>query len=216
MSLRPQPARAKGPGESSPDQPNENFLSRLLAVGSIRAPVFAGSLNLSHDSCESAFSKHPLVSDLDPAHLEILAACAQNCSFDAGQFLLRQGELANDLYLICSGEVSLEIFVPHQGSVQIEVVRAGEVLGWSWLMPYHRWQLDARAITPVLAVQIDSRSLLEGMERNHDLGYEVLKRLTPVIARRLQAVRSRVYQLCSLAIRDGCRQMGKNSGDWLA
>ena len=161
-------------------------------------------LELPPSLCESELRNHPLASDLDPAYVGSLAACAHTRKFGTGEFILRQGELANDLYLICSGDVSLEISVPHQGCVQIEALSGGDVLGWSWLMPYHRWQFDARAITPALAVQIDGKTLFESMERNHDLGYQVLKRMTPVIAQRLQAVRGRVYQLCSLAFRDVC------------
>ena len=160
--------------------------------------------------CESELRNHPIAGDLDPAHVGILAACAHTRKFEIGEFLLRQGELANDLYLICSGDVSLEISVPHQGFVQIEALSGGDVLGWSWLMPYHRWQFDARAITPVLAIQIESKTLFESMERNHDLGYQVLKRMTLVIAQRLQAVRGRVYQLCSLAVRDECGRQPPN------
>jgi CRP/FNR family transcriptional regulator, cyclic AMP receptor protein len=153
---------------------------------------------------EHALRDHPFARDLHPAHVERLKSCAHTCTFEAGDFLWRQGELANDLYLICSGEVSLEISIPHQGSVQIEAVGTGEALGWSWLAPHHRWQLDARAITPVVAFRLEGKCLFATMERNHDFGYQVLKRLTPVIARRLQTARSRVYQLCSLAVKDVC------------
>jgi hypothetical protein len=88
--------------------------------------------------------------------------------------------------------------------VQIEALRGGDVLDWSWSMPYQRWQFDARAITSVVAIQIEGKTLFESMEHNHDLGYQVLKRMTPLVAQRLQAVRGRMYQFCSLAVRVGC------------
>jgi CRP-like cAMP-binding protein len=153
---------------------------------------------------EDAMRVHPFASDLDAVHMTSLTACAHPRSFETGEFLWRQGELASDLYLICSGNVSLQISIPHQGSIEIDALGPGEVVGWSWLAPYHRWHVDARATTPVLAFQLDGKALLETMERNHDFGYEVLKRLALVMARRLQATRSRVYQLSSQPAKEAC------------
>lgn len=163
-----------------------------------------GRIKLLPVVAEDAMRVHPFASDLDTAHIRNLTACAHPRSFEPGDFLWRQGELASDLYLICSGNVSLQISIPHQGSIEIDALGPGEVLGWSWLAPYHRWHVDARATTPVLAFQLDGKGLLEIMERNHDFGYEVLKRLTLVMTRRLQATRSRVYQLSSPPARDAC------------
>jgi CRP-like cAMP-binding protein len=159
---------------------------------------------------EDAMRVHPFAADLAATHLTRLAACARPRSFEAGDFLWRQGDLASDLYMICSGSISLQVSIPHQGSIEVDALGPGEVLGWSWLAPYHRWQVDARATGPVLAFQLDGKSLLEAMERNHDFGYEVLKRLTLVMTRRLQATRSRLYQLSSAPARVpvGGRQPG--------
>ena len=71
----------------------------------------------------------------------------------------RQGDLDDDLYLICSGELALEISVPHHGQVQIEIIAAGEVLGSSSLAPTIVGNL-MRAITAILAYQIEGKRLL--------------------------------------------------------
>jgi hypothetical protein len=69
------------------------------------------------------------------------------------------------------------------------------VLGWSWLGPPHRWLFEGRAVTLVRAIALDGACLREKCEANHDLGYELLKRVTHVIADRLAAARLQLLDL---------------------
>ena len=52
---------------------------------------------------------------------------------------------ANGFYLIERGSVVLEAPQPGQTPAVVDVVAAGELLGWSWLFPLYSWQFDARA-----------------------------------------------------------------------
>ena len=42
-------------------------------------------------------------------HLKFLVGCASNVRFEPGQFIFREGEEANQFYLIRHGEATLEI-----------------------------------------------------------------------------------------------------------
>ena len=148
-----------------------------------------------------SLKEHPFARSLHPRHLEILLACARRCTTDAGQYIWRQGEQADSLLLICSGQVSLEIAIPLQGSLAIETVGPGEVLGWSWLLPDYRWQFDARAITAVDAICLNGQSLRDQCERDSTFGYRLLKILTPVVAQKLQATWMRLFELSNPAKR---------------
>ena len=138
---------------------------------------------------EEVLKDHPFVKDLDPAQIETLAGCAQNRNFEAGEYLWRQGEQADRFYLIRSGRISLEIFVPQQGPLQIETVGEGEAFGWSWLVPPYRWHFDVRAVTAVRAFVLDGHCLRRKVEQDHELGYQLLRRFAPVLAKRLTATR---------------------------
>jgi CRP/FNR family cyclic AMP-dependent transcriptional regulator len=72
---------------------------------------------------------------------------------------------------------------------RILTVGPGEVVGWSWLIPPHRWQFDAHAIERVRVIALNAACLRAACEANHDLGYEVCRRLLGVIALRLAATR---------------------------
>ncbi len=154
--------------------------------------------------------QHPFAGDLEPKYVRALAGCAQNVQFDAGGYLWRQGDQADVFYLIRTGQVALEILVPHQGPLRVETINGGEVLGWSWLVPPYRWHFDGRAVTAVRALALDGNCLRRKCEEDHGLGYQVLKRFAPVIADRLTATRLKVLELHGAV--QSCCGNGRNQG----
>jgi CRP/FNR family cyclic AMP-dependent transcriptional regulator len=85
-------------------------------------------------------------------HLALMAGCASNARFDAGEFIGRQGEAADKFWIIRQGRVAIEIHAPGRGTVTIATVGENEVLGWSWLLPPHQMHFDARALTTTRAL----------------------------------------------------------------
>ena len=137
----------------------------------------------------SVLAEHPFFAGLEPRYLELLAGCASNVRFNAGEFVFREGEAANQFYLIRHGKVALEIFVPERGPVTIQTIDAGDVLGWSWLFPPYRWHFDARAMELTRAIAFDGQCLRSKCDEDHDLGYELMRRFARIITERLQATR---------------------------
>ena len=144
---------------------------------------------------EPVLAAHPFFRDLKPEHLQVLVGCASNVRFDAGQYLLREGEEANTFYLIRTGQVALEVAVPGRGTLTIQTINEGDVLGWSWLVPPYRWHYDARAAVLTRAIALDGKCLRDKCEADHDLGYELLKRFALVMQERLQATRLQLLDI---------------------
>ncbi|MBI2470097.1 MAG: cyclic nucleotide-binding domain-containing protein [Planctomycetes bacterium] len=134
-------------------------------------------------------NEHPFFKGIKPHHLENILGCATNVQFDTGQYILREGEEANNFYIIIFGKVTLEIFTPDRGSINIQTIGEGDVLGWSWLIPPYHWHYDARAVEFTRAIALDGKCLRIKCEEDHDLGYELLKRFTHIITSRLEATR---------------------------
>lgn len=131
---------------------------------------------------------------LSPTHVKALAACAHDVVFDPEQMLFREGDKADRFYLIRSGRVSLEAFNLASGPVIIQMVGAGEIIGWSWLVPPYRWHFDARACGRVDAIAVDAVAVRARCEEQPDFGYELLKRFAGVMEERLQATRSQLVE----------------------
>jgi CRP-like cAMP-binding protein len=134
-------------------------------------------------------SRQPFFAGLERRHLDKLVDCAQGRHFRPGEFIFREGEPAERFYIITGGSVVLETHPPQGEAVEVGTVSEWEALGWSWLFPPHRWHFDARAVTPVEVVVFDAALLRARCEEDHELGYELMKRVAGVVVQRLQAAR---------------------------
>jgi len=138
---------------------------------------------------EQTLSEHPFLKDLPKEYLQLLVGCASNVVFKSGEFIFREGEEADAFYFIRHGRVLIETHVPQKGPIIIRSREAGEILGWSWLVPPYRWHFDARAVDLTRAIALDGKCLRMKCEEDHDLGYEVMKRFAVIIAERLESTR---------------------------
>jgi CRP/FNR family cyclic AMP-dependent transcriptional regulator len=144
-------------------------------------------------SLERSLAEHPFVADLSPEQLAFLVGCTSNVRFGAGAFLFREDAPADRLFLVREGKVALESALPGRGSVQVETLGPGEVLGWSVLFPPYRWHVDGRAVESTLVFAVDGECLRRKLAENAELGYAVTRRLLYQVHRRLE--RARLQQL---------------------
>lgn len=144
-----------------------------------------------------ALRTHPFVRELDERHVEKLEICAQEHQFGPGEYLERQGGQAAEFHFILSGDVSLEISIPHQGALQVDSLTGGDVLGWSCMTVPYQLRFDARALTAVDAITVDAECLRRTCEHDHELGYQLLKQFTLVIGKRLDATRVKLLEMYS-------------------
>jgi CRP/FNR family cyclic AMP-dependent transcriptional regulator len=140
-------------------------------------------------------SGHPFFAGLGAGALRLVAGCASNVHFAAGGRIFDEGGTASRFYVIRHGRVALEVHSPTRGPLVIDTMEDGEVLGWSWLVPPYRYFGDARAVTPVSAITLDGSCLRGKCEADPELGYELLKRVTTVMYRRLESARVRMLDL---------------------
>jgi hypothetical protein len=71
----------------------------------------------------------------------------------------------------------------------VDTIGAGDLLGWSWMFPPYVWHFTARATEPTDAIFFYGTILREYCERDHSLGYELFKRMSAVMVKRLQGAR---------------------------
>ena len=138
---------------------------------------------------------HPFLAGMNPTQLALLSDCAIAVHFKKGQTILREGEMANRFYLIESGKVVLESVEKSGNPLIIETIGAGDLLGWSWMFPPYAWNFTARPTEPTNAIFFYGTILREYCERDPSLGYELFKRMAPVILRRLQAARKKMLSI---------------------
>ncbi len=138
---------------------------------------------------EQLIARAPLFAGLADEHVELIAGCARNERFGAGEYLHREGDAADRFYLIREGAVAIEVDAPGRGALVIETLQEGDVAGWSWLFEPYRWQLDARAIEPTGAVGFDGKCLRGKCDADHELGFQLMRRFAASLTEALQATR---------------------------
>jgi CRP-like cAMP-binding protein len=142
-------------------------------------------------SLERAVTKHPFLTGMNEKQLKTLAAHAMQVHFEAGELVFKTGDPANRFYLIQHGRVVLES-QSVDSPVPIQVIGDGDVLGWSWLFEPYIWHFNARVLRPTSSIFFYGTRLRLLCESEHDLGYEMMKRITQVVIQRLQAAREQL------------------------
>lgn len=149
------------------------------------------------ETLEPILAEHPFLKGLDPQHIQLVVGCASNVAFNAGQYIFREGEEANEFYIIRHGKVAVEVHAAERGTITIQTIGEGEILGWSWLIPPHNWRFDARAVELTRAIALDGKCLRTKCQEDHDLGYELLKRFAHILEQRLEATRLQLLDVYS-------------------
>ncbi len=143
---------------------------------------------MSNTTLAPLLREHPFLRGFTRDQIDFMVSCASNVRYKAGDFLLKEGEVADHTSLIREGTVSLEIYIPGPGVQRVETLSAGDIVGYSWLFPPSRWNLDARALTEVRALQFDGTCLRKKMEEDHHFGYEISMRLLRHLTGRLDRI----------------------------
>jgi len=138
---------------------------------------------------------HRLFAGLQQSFLDLVTGCAKNVRFAPGQYLSHEGEPANEIFLVRTGNVALEIAPVGRGHMIFQTAGPDEVIGLSWLVPPYRWNYDARALEDTRAISIDATCLRTKCDADSALGYEVMKRFMPTIVDRLHATRLQLLDL---------------------
>ena len=140
---------------------------------------------------------HPFLAGMNREQLALLSNCATSVHFEKGQIIFREGEIANRFYLIETGKIVLESSERLGNPVIIDTIGRGDLLGWSWMFPPYTWRLTARAVEPTSAIFFYGTILREYCERDCSLGYELFKRMAPVMIKRMQAARRKMLGIQS-------------------
>lgn len=142
---------------------------------------------------EGSLKKHPFLNGSDSTFLNHLEEFSHDVSFEKGEVIFRQGQYADRFYLIREGRIQLETGDGTPGIV-LQVLGAGDILGWSWLYPPFVWHFSARALEHCQVVELNAASLLIRAEEDPCFGYELMKRISKQLIQRLQITREWLWR----------------------
>ncbi|HTZ93023.1 MAG TPA: cyclic nucleotide-binding domain-containing protein [Streptosporangiaceae bacterium] len=140
-------------------------------------------------------ASHRFAAGLAAGQLDRLAAIATSIEVPAGTRLFEEGGHAASVWLIRTGRIALDLHVPGRDRLIVETLGPGDELGLSWLRPAARWQFGAIAQVTASAFELSSAKLTGLCDSDHELGYQLTRRLLGTAIDRLQAARIRILDL---------------------
>lgn len=143
-------------------------------------------------------AKHPLFDGLNARQLGVLADLAMETQFAPGEYIFRRQDPANRFYLILEGRIELELASTRDGMKVIQMAGPGDYLGWAWLFEPYSFYLSARTVDPTKAIFFYGTMLRQRCEDDHDLGYEIVKRVAETALQRLAAFQKNFQQRATL------------------
>ncbi len=137
-------------------------------------------------------AEQPFFQGFSAPHLQLLADAALEMRFVESQEIFTEGSPANRFYLILEGKVVLASEGADRATIPIQTLGPGDDLGWSWLFPPHYLHLSARAVEPTRTIFFYGERLRVECERDHEFGYQLMKRIARATTNCLQATQRRL------------------------
>ena len=166
-----------------------------LRGGAVVCKTCVPSPERTIETLKRILAEHPFVKQLGDEYLDIIAECSSIARFNPGEFIIRENEDADRFYLIRHGKVAVETTSAERGTIIVQTIGEGDILGWSWLVPPYKWRFDAVAIELTRAIAVEARGLRDRCAKDPRLCYLVNKYAAQIIAQRIEATRMQLLDL---------------------
>jgi CRP/FNR family cyclic AMP-dependent transcriptional regulator len=125
---------------------------------------------------------YPIFAELSDEHLRQIASITYKKAYQPGDWIMMEGDPADDLYIILTGQVNVHINVDTAGERRVDMttVREGELIGWASLFTDTRGA-SVEARSEVTLAEIDGPALRDLMDTDHTLGYHIMERVALII-----------------------------------
>lgn len=137
----------------------------------------------------------PVFAHLTAEQRGSVAGVARPWPLADGEMLFREGDPATGCWVLRGGAVALSLLVPDRGQVVVQTVHSPDVVGWSWLVPPHRWTFTATAVGPTDTIRLDASRLRELTAEDPRLCCGLLLGLFGGLLDRLQNTRARLLDV---------------------
>jgi CRP/FNR family cyclic AMP-dependent transcriptional regulator len=127
-------------------------------------------------------SRTRLFSGLGPADLELLLPAVRSRTYNAQSYIFREGDSADQLHLISSGEVKIGHITESGGEVAFAILRAGDVFGEIGVLEENGTRsADAQALAQTECLVLDRRALVEFLKGHPAAMWQIVTMLSAYV-----------------------------------
>jgi CRP/FNR family transcriptional regulator, cyclic AMP receptor protein len=137
--------------------------------------------------------QHELLTGLSSAEMEQVTALGTRITVPSGASLFKLGDPADRIYLLERGRIHLTLPMQIRGrdeEILVEEKSPGQTVGWSALIPPHRFTLSARAPLTSEVIAFPRERLQGYLESSPGTAYKIVSNLALVMGRRLQLLQT--------------------------
>jgi CRP/FNR family transcriptional regulator, cyclic AMP receptor protein len=130
-----------------------------------------------------------LLTGVHPRDAAAVLSLGHTVGLATGDKLFRLGDEADHLFTINRGRVALTLPMSvrdRDEDILIDERASGQTVGWSALIPPHRFTLTATALAETEVVALPRTALVQYFTDNPAVGYAVTRNVASVIGQRLQ------------------------------
>jgi CRP-like cAMP-binding protein len=121
--------------------------------------------------------------------LRAVARLTEHRAYQTGEELFREGQSAETLYILASGEVDILVDRPGHEPVLTDTLRTGDVLSWSAIVEPHQLTATCIARTACEVLAIDGLALRRLCAEDAMLGFRIMHQVARELSRRLRSAR---------------------------
>lgn len=131
---------------------------------------------------------------LDDAELAAIAGFCRVRQFARRERLFKEGEPAEHLWIVKKGVIDVRFDLPGRetsAESTLSSVSENKLLGWSSVVPPHRYRLSAYCASDTSeVVAMGSRKLLDFLQQHPGAGYQVFSVMLKIVGNRFQRLQA--------------------------
>jgi cytochrome c len=130
---------------------------------------------------------------------------SRQVTFESGDFLCREGDLAEEIYIVARGTVAVEVGLigrQRRRRATIETVRRGESVGWSAGVGLEKYITSAQAVEKTTVVAVNGAAVRRLFEEDTSVGLRVTRKLVNLARSRLTHTTEKLANILSVASHD--------------
>jgi len=127
-----------------------------------------------------------LLDNLDDSMLGKMLPFAQMHLFGDRAVIFKEGQHAEDFYMLVKGKVVLEVEASASIMISLGSIKPGYSFGWSALLRGSSHTSDAICVEPCEVIAIPGDKFIQILEENHDMGYRVMMDVATILKNKLE------------------------------
>ena len=138
--------------------------------------------------------------ELDADELAEVAAICREETFRSGQYIFREGESGNRLYLVVEGEVRISRDVPGSGEEALAGLKPGSLFGEMAVFDRHERSTDAISNGGTRCLTIARADFEMLLDFNRELAYKILWGTVRLLSGRLRSTNDSLRSFLAMSM----------------